>query len=200
MEKYIQHLVGFAGMSEWMERWRRHADQVQLDDNLVQLDSWLSRRFLFGIPKKSVFGSNPFMGVQPEELTWMSMMQWQRASLDPASHRVYLVSSRLRGDDKSFPDLPAFALGLDVDPTVAPVLQRFARIDLRQVWVDDGQIEITRRPAVSVKLSMVDGPSKVLMAEDVASGRNFEDLLSAAINQTNRLLPPSSGRSNAVVG
>lgn len=133
-DDYNEHLAGIVALMVWIRRWDAYRQAITVSGPRVRLSGLPSQRLALGLPHSRAQG-NPFLGVQSEELAWMSSICWDRAVIVPQESRLFLVARQFSG--RACVDLPAFAVGIFFDdPDKLAIAATTGYLDARALWFD----------------------------------------------------------------
>lgn len=137
-QKYLRHQKGLALLLFWMEQWKS-LNTWTWSDSQLKLSDLVSQRFVLGTPRpgRKTKSYNAFLGAQKEECAWLKRIEWERCILEKETQCLWLISATQRSPDVSWPDLPAIAVGVYIDPLEKLGSWTGPRLDLRGVWWDE---------------------------------------------------------------
>lgn len=202
-KKYLAHSFGISNLINWLGRWHKFNQSYHIDSTFIELGSLVSGRFGIGVPKNKSFGKHLFIAVQPEELLWVELIQWDRCVIKENEDKLYLVAKRLNGDEETMPDVPAFAISLLFDSSdKVELLKTQKNIDFRQLWYEDDNNtqHISRNlPLLSLPLSLISKEQPILSEIEIHTSNSFDDLLLRKIEKTNSYNSSFQGGSSTIM-
>lgn len=196
MRDYIEHLAGFALLLDWQARWRNLSDEAVVTPEGLELGAWVGQRFLLGAPRRPRYAEGVFLGAQSTEAGWLSRIRWKRAVLilETSPPRLCLISARMVGNGDALTDIPAFTVSLPIaDLELARTLTSFRRLEVREVWVEEGHLQIAAgAPLLRIPLALQPEGAPLLSDAERQAGRTMDDLINERLARTNRDLPQAA--------
>lgn len=142
-EKYLLHCAGVYTMLAWMERQNDLGTGNKVSEQTIYISQLGSRYFALGTSthKKARY---PYLAIQPNEAQWIDMIQWDYLAYREEDHYLYLVSSIVKGDNITYPDIPVFAIGVHFDLLdKLDLIKNYSKVDGREYFIDtDGLIRV----------------------------------------------------------
>lgn len=114
-EQYLLHSAGMYAMLGWIEDQKNSGTPVKISNQTIFLHPLTSRYFSIGVSKNKKMAKAPFLAVQPNEASWMKLIQWDNFFIKERDLHLYLVSKLVNGDGIEFPDIPPFAIAISFD-------------------------------------------------------------------------------------
>lgn len=114
-EQYLLHAAGMYAMLGWIEDQKNSGTPVKLNNQTIFLHPLTSRYFSIGVCKTKKMAKSPFLAIQPNESSWMKLIQWDCFFIKEKDLNFYLVSKLVKGDGIEFPDIPPFAIAIAFD-------------------------------------------------------------------------------------
>lgn len=114
-EQYLLHSAGMYAMLGWIEDQKNSGTPVKISNQTIFLHPLTSRYFSIGVSKNKKLAKTPFLAVQPNEASWMKLIQWDKFFVKERDLHLYLVSKLITGDNVEFPDIPPFAIAISFD-------------------------------------------------------------------------------------
>ena len=114
-EQYLLHAAGMYAFLGWIEDQKNSGTPVRVDKQTFFLHPLTSRYFSIGLSTGKKVAKLPFLAVQPNEASWMKLVQWDRFFIRENDLNLYLVSKMVAGDGTDFPDIPPFAIAIAFD-------------------------------------------------------------------------------------
>ena len=203
---YFKHLAGASALMAWCRRWMQVSGGVSLSDNTATLGTLSAQRFGVAWPKRKRFASGPSLLYQSTEAQWMEHIRWSRAVLQPAKDNappyLALLAKRIIGDDSKFMNIPVFALRIPLATDSADLWVSLApdKVDLRQLWQEEGESEVSISPAyTSIPLSIALPGEALFLADELEAATPFHELLERRLRQTGVENDPGFAGSAAAV-
>lgn len=189
-QDYLRHQKGLTLLWLWMDQWRG-LDGWTFDNSELCLSYLCSQRFSLGAPKskRGVRGRLVFIGVQPQEASWLKRIPWSKVIADASSERLWLVSQSRESPDKAWPDLPPVAIGIRINKEHFDGWNDH-KIEWRNVWWDDDNISHVDT-APSGSLSFVRGTLEDKWSANArASLKSLRDIVMENLEETSVPLDP----------
>lgn len=137
-EQYLLHSAGMYAMLGWIEDQKKSGTPVKINSQTIFLHPLTSRYFSIGISKNKKLSKTPFLAVQPNEASWIKLIQWDNFFIRERDLHLYLVSKLVRGDGIEFPDIPPFAIAISFDTLdKINLLTDIASLDGREYHKED---------------------------------------------------------------
>lgn len=142
-DQYLKHAAGIYALLAWIEEQTTIGTPCKIDKQTIYLHPLTSRLFALGISKKKNTSKIPFLAIQPAEVYWMRLIQWEHAYIREKDMHLYLTSQLIKGDNMDYPDIPPFAIALSFD-TIDKVnlLKDIELLEGREYHQEDGQVLI----------------------------------------------------------
>jgi hypothetical protein len=112
LKKYVEHCAGIYNFLAWIEEEKKIGQPYEISNQVIYLNQLISRYFSLG----SVHGSKEiFLAIQPSECEWFRLISWNKVIIKENENNLYFLANLFPGDQKEQPDLPPFAISLDID-------------------------------------------------------------------------------------
>lgn len=188
---YFKHLVGVSALLAWCRRWMQVSGGVSLSDNMATLGPLAAQRLGVAWPKRKRFAAGPSLLYQATEAQWVENICWERAVLQPAKDSappyLALIAKRIIGDDFKFMNIPVFSvrIPLSVENADLWISLSVAKVELRQIWQEEGETEACISPAYASPPLLVAQPGEALLsAVELETATPFHELLERRLRQT----------------
>lgn len=137
-EQYLLHAAGIYAMLAWVEDQKNSGTPVNITNQTIFFHPLTSRYFSIGVSKNKKLAKNPFLAIQPNEASWMKLIQWDKFYIKERDLHLYLVSKLIRGDGIEFPDIPPLAVAISFDTLdKINLLKEIGTIDGREYYKED---------------------------------------------------------------
>lgn len=177
VKEQVRHLVGLAALMDWRLRWKSVRKAVVQEGDTLTLGLEPSARFALALPRRSVVGRVPVLLVQPDEAEWIGLINWNRIHVEMSGSEGYLslVARRQLGVGENLPDLPAFAVRIQLQGVATGLpFHEFPHIDIRRYWHSEGEWQIEGGRAFR-QLPISPARSALFMGNDRVLGATFQD-------------------------
>ena len=114
-EQYLMHSAGMYAMLGWIEDQKKSGTPVKVSNQTIFLHPLTSRYFSIGVAKNKKYSKSPFLAIQPNEASWIKLIQWDRFFTRERDLHFYMVSKLVEGDGTEYPDIPPFAIAISFD-------------------------------------------------------------------------------------
>lgn len=137
-EQYLLHAAGMYAMLAWIEDQKISGTPVNITNQTIFFHPLTSRYFSIGVSKNKKLAKNPFLAIQPNEASWMKLIQWDKFYIKERDLHLYMVSKLIRGDGIEFPDIPPLAIAISFDTLdKINLLKEIGNIDGREYYKED---------------------------------------------------------------
>lgn len=177
VKSQVRHLAGLAALMDWRQRWKSVRKAVLQQGDVLTLGLEPSSRFGLALPKRSSVGVLPVILAQPDEAEWLGLLNWTRVHVCVEKGITYLslIAARQLGVGENLPDLPAFALRIELHGTATDLpLHEFSHVDLRRYWYADGEWQIEGGRAFR-RLPIAAAGSPLFIGNERVLGATFQD-------------------------
>ena len=188
---YFKHLAGVSALMAWCRRWMQVSVGLSLSDSMVTLGPLAAQRLGVAWPKRKRFASGPSLLYQVTEAKWIENIRWERAVLQPATDSappyLALVTKRIVGDDSKFMNIPVFSVRIPLSAENADLWMSLsvAKVELRQLWQEEGESEACISPAYTNLSLFVAQPGETLLSTvELEIATPFHELLERRLRQT----------------
>ena len=190
--KYLKHAAGIAALIEWMKQNRRLGYEFSHSAHSVACCANVARRFLIGTPVNKKFGKNPFFAIQRPEASFLSLLAVSKVAFVQDKPALHIVCPMVRGDDKEYPDLPAFFIEFAFNSIdKAEVFQKAKNIHCCPFWFDDGKTSIALKDKIwTAPVAWLAPSEPILTDKELRSAVDFKELMRRKIDSTNVAVNP----------
>jgi len=138
--KYLEYQSGLLMLWMWLKRWNDLSKvERDYDNHIIKTEKLSSKRFgigqfISGGRKKGIF-----VGLQKDEMSWFKKIKWRKIIFETneSNGTVWFISHESKSPDEYWPDLPAIAFGISVDPVILDRIKS-KKISVRSLWDDNG--------------------------------------------------------------
>lgn len=180
-EKYIQHCIGGTAFLSWMMLWNNQYKSYQIEEGaIISLDLNASSRFGILTPIRKVYGVEPFLVVQKEELSWFDEIVWDRVVIKKNVPKIYFVAKKITTEDNILKNLPSFSFAIQFhDYDLISNLIKFKNLGYRNIWFDEeGEAHIPRgKNKKNIPLFIQEENSNVLSEYEASQTYSLQDEL-----------------------
>lgn len=171
-ERYIQHCIGGTAFLSWMMLWNNQHRSYEIEEKaIISLGLEASSRFGIITPIKKIYGVEPFIVIQKEELSWFNEIVWDRIVIKKGIPKIYFISKKITTEDRALKNLPSFSFSIQFhDYDLISNLLKFKQIGYRNIWFDEeGEAHIPRGKNKTVIPLFIQENDSVILAEYEAS-------------------------------
>lgn len=180
-EKYIQHCIGGTAFLSWIMLWNNQYKAYQIEEGaIISLDLNASSRFGILTPIRKVYGVEPFLVVQKEELSWFDEIVWDRVVIKKNIPKIFFVAKKITTEDNILKNLPSFSFSIQFhDYDLISNLIKFKSLGYRNIWFDEeGEAHIPRgKNKKTIPLFIQEENSNVLSEYEASQTYSLQDEL-----------------------